>query len=172
VLLSWATASETNNAGFEIQRRSKNNDGDWEALGFVDGYGTIELPQSYQYRVEALDPGGHLFRLKQIDFDGTFEYHPEVEVIVEMVERFVVEPAYPNPFNPQAQFRFAVQRQQQVEVALYDMLGRRVKLLYAGSPPLGQDAGGADRRERPTQRDVSGARGWKDVCANADGDTA
>ena len=106
--------------------------------GFVEGYGTIERPQSYAYRVEDLAPGRHVFRLKQIDFDGTFEYHAEVEVIVEMVERFVVEPVYPNPFNPQAQFRFAVQRSQQVRVDLYDMLGRRVKTLYEGAPSVGQ----------------------------------
>ncbi len=77
-------------------------------------------------------------RLKQIDFDGTFEYHAEVEIVVEMVERFVVEPVYPNPFNPQAQFRFAVNRSQAVRVDLYDMLGRRVTVLYEGAPLAGQ----------------------------------
>ena len=107
-------------------------------LGWVEGYGTIELPQSYAYRVEALDPGRYVFRLKQIDFDGTFEYHPEVEVVVEMVERFLVEAAYPNPFNPEAHFRFAVRQAQQVRVELYDMLGRRVKVLYVGEAPAGQ----------------------------------
>ncbi len=55
-----------------------------------------------------------------------------------MVERFLVEPVYPNPFNPQAQFRFAVKRSQQVRVDLYDMLGRRVKVLYEGEPSGGQ----------------------------------
>ncbi len=138
VLLSWNTASETNNAGFEIQRLSSNGDEDWTVLGWVEGYGTIERPQSYTYRVEALDPGRHVFRLKQIDFDGTFEYHPEVEVVVEMVERFLVEPVYPNPFNPETQFRFAVWQTQPVRVDLYDMLGRRVKVVYEGVPVAGQ----------------------------------
>ena len=139
-LLTWKTASETNNAGFEIQRISKNDGASplWQALGFVDGHGTTELPQSYAYRVEALEPGRHVFRLKQIDFDGTFEYHPEVEVVVEMTERFFVEPAYPNPFNPQARLRFAVQRAQAVEVGLFDLLGRRVAVLYTGMASAGQ----------------------------------
>jgi len=150
VLLSWATASETNNAGFEIQSRNSTRaqatddskfeirNSDWTVLGWVEGYGTIERPQSYTYRVVDLAPGSHVFRLKQIDFDGTFEYHPEVEVVVGMVERFLVEAAYPNPFNPEAQFRFAVRQAQQVRVELYDMLGRRVKVLYAGEAPAGQ----------------------------------
>ena len=137
-LLTWQTASETNNAGFEIQRRSKNEDGAWEVLDFVEGYGTTEFAQRYDYRVEDLEPGRHRFRLKQIDFDGTFEYHGAVEVVVEMAERFVMEAAYPNPFNPEAQFRFAVSRQQAVQVALYDMLGRQAKVLYAGVASPGQ----------------------------------
>ena len=55
-----------------------------------------------------------------------------------MIERFVVEPVYPNPFNPLAQFRFAVQRSQQVRVDLYDVLGRQVRVLYEGTPQAGQ----------------------------------
>ena len=141
VELHWQTASETNNAGFEIQSRISNlefQNFDWDVLAFVEGYGTTERPQAYHYRIENLEPGRHFFRLKQIDFDGTFEYHPEVEVIVEMVERFIVEPVYPNPFNPLAQFRFAVQRSQQVRVDLYDVLGRQVRVLYEGTPQAGQ----------------------------------
>ena len=142
VLLAWETASETNNAGFEVQHRSGTATTDdhtaWDVLGWVDGHGTTELAQQYHYRVQDLEPGRHRFRLKQIDFDGTFEYHAEVEVLVEMVERFVIEPVYPNPFNPEAQFRFAVQRSQAVRVALYDLLGRQVKVLYDGVAASGQ----------------------------------
>ena len=139
VLLTWKTASETNNAGFEVQHRYIDDATSiFEAMTFVEGHGTTEQPQSYSYRVDDLAPGRHAFRLKQIDFDGAFEYSPEVEVIVEMVERFVIEPAYPNPFNPEAQFRFAVQREQVVRVDLYDVLGRHMKVLYEGQPSAGQ----------------------------------
>ena len=138
-LLTWETASETNNAGFDVQHRYVDDaTAAFEAITFVEGHGTTEQPQTYSYRIDDLAPGRHAFRLKQIDFDGTFEYSPELEVIVEMVERFVIEPAYPNPFNSGTQFRFAVQREQQVRVDLYDMLGRRVKVLYEGQPPAGQ----------------------------------
>ena len=140
VMLNWETASETNNAGFEIQKISKNDGAlpRWEILDFVEGHGTTLVPQQYRHRVEDLAPGRHRFRLKQIDYDGTFEYSPEVEVAVEMMERFVVEPAYPNPFNHEAAFRFAVRQSQQVEVVLYDVWGRSVKALYAGRAAAGQ----------------------------------
>ena len=135
--LTWETASETNNAGFFVEMDAGST-GSFKELAFVEGRGTTEFAQSYAYRVEDLAPGRHGFRLKQIDFDGTFAYHPEVEVVVEMAERFVVEPVYPNPFNPQAQFRFAVQRAQPVRVELYDLLGRRAKVLYKGVAVAGQ----------------------------------
>ena len=144
VLLSWATASETINAGFEIQWHSKNAGADqqmaqeWQLAGWVNGHGTTERPRSYTYRVTGLAPGRHVFSLKQINFDDTFAYSPEVEAVVKMVDRFLIEPVYPNPFNPQAQFRFAVHRSQAVRVDLYDLLGRRVKVLYEGEPSGGQ----------------------------------
>ncbi len=133
VLLDWQTASETNNAGFEIQHRSDHHT-HWLVLGFVEGHGTSLIARRYRYRSADLEPGSHRFRLKQIDYDGSFTFSPEVEVFVELAEVFLVEPAYPNPFNAQTWLRFAVRRSQKVQVALYDVLGRRVRVLYAGKP--------------------------------------
>lgn len=139
ILLIWETASETNNAGFEVQHRhlGGGNTERFSNLAFLEGHGTTLEPQFYSYHIAELEFGTHAFRLKQIDFDGTFEYSPVVEVVVEMAERFVVKAVYPNPFNGQAQVRFAVQRQQRVRVELYDMLGRRVQILYDGEPSAG-----------------------------------
>ena len=134
VVLTWATASETNNAGFEVQRRDARDDlaaGDWAVLAFVEGSGSTLEAQSYRHRIEALVPGRHVFRLKQIDFDGAFEYSPEVEVFVELPEAYLLTPPYPNPFNPEARFSLMVKRRQQVVVSVYDALGRRVQVLYA-----------------------------------------
>ncbi len=136
VLLRWETASETNNAGFEIQSKSGEPDlenGEWEGLDFVEGYGTTLETKTYQYRVEDLDPGRYTFRLKQIDYDGTFEYHPEVEVLIEVPAGYYLSAAYPNPFNPQAQFRLSVARRQQVLVEVYNALGQRVAHLFEGT---------------------------------------
>ncbi len=132
VLLRWETASETNNAGFEVQRYSEGGEGAWQVLGWVDGHGTTLEAQRYDYRIDALPAGAHRFRLKQIDYDGTFAYSPEVEVAVGLPTAYRLSPAYPNPFNPETAFSLSVARAQRVEVAVYDLMGRRVALLHDG----------------------------------------
>ena len=135
VSLRWATASETNNAGFEVQMDAGSG---FQALGFVDGHGTTTEAQTYSYAVRDLDPGTYLFRLKQIDFDGAFEYHGDLEVSVETPDQYVLMPAYPNPFNPEATVRFAVRDSAPVTLTLHDALGRQVTTLYSGTPEANQ----------------------------------
>ena len=137
VLLRWETASEVNNAGFEIQHRRAVEPLPatflpWETLAFVEGSGTTAVPQSYRYRVEDLLPGRHRLRLKQLDFDGAFEYSPEVELAIALPEACLFTAAYPNPFNPQTQLSLMVKRAQHVTVSVYDLLGRQVAVLFAG----------------------------------------
>ncbi len=129
VVLDWATASETNNAGFEVQHKIGEV---FLALDFVEGYGSTLEAQTYSYRVDDLEPGRHTFRLKQIDFDGAFEFHPEVEVLIGVPDAYVMDPVYPNPFNPQTSLRFAVGAEQPVTVTLYNTLGRAVQTVFAG----------------------------------------
>ncbi len=130
VTLAWETASETNNAGFEVQMRQGEG---WATLGFVEGHGTTTEAQAYSYTAEGLGVGTHTFRLKQIDFDGAFEYSGEVEATVEVVGTHLLSNAYPNPFNPQAQFSLAVARDQHVTAELFNMLGQRVATLFDGT---------------------------------------
>ena len=129
IVLQWQTASETNNAGFEVQQRVGER---FEQVAFVEGHGTTAEARAYQHRVEALEAGRYVFRLRQVDFDGAFAYSPEVEVVVEVPEGYQLSSVYPNPFNPRAQFTLALSKAQQVEVAVYDVLGRRVALLHRG----------------------------------------
>ncbi|NBC18938.1 MAG: T9SS type A sorting domain-containing protein [Bacteroidetes bacterium] len=136
VQLRWATASETNNAGFEVQMHAAAPEADggaaWQPQGWVDGWGTTAEPQQYAYRVDGVAPGTHRFRLKQVDFDGTFAYSPEVEVTIGLDAAYRLTAPYPNPFNPEARFSLMVRRAQHVEVAVYDALGRRVRVLHDG----------------------------------------
>ena len=100
VQLSWATATETNNSGFEILRKAQN-DQTWGTIGFVPGFGTTTEPKSYSFTDEDVTTGIYKYRLKQIDFDGTFEYSNEIEVSVDFTPKeFVLYQNYPNPFNP------------------------------------------------------------------------
>jgi hypothetical protein len=133
VLLTWSTASETNNSGFDVEIR---RDAElFDRLGFVEGRGTTTNAQTYSYRVTDLDPGSYFFRLKQIDFDGAFDYSPVVEATVEVPGNFVLEDAYPNPFNPSTTVRFAVATEKQVRLNLYDAGGKLVRTLYDGLAP-------------------------------------
>ena len=129
IVLSWRTLSETNNAGFEIQHRVEEH---FETVGFVEGMGTRVEPQDYQFTVEPLPPGRHVFRLKQIDFDGAFQYSPEFSAVISVEGAFQLGAIYPNPFNPQARFSLTLTREQHVSIEVYDVLGRSVQVLHEG----------------------------------------
>jgi hypothetical protein len=139
VRLTWTTASETNNAGFFVEHRAAG--AAWDALGFVAGAGTTAEAHTYAYRVEALAPGRHHFRLRQVDFDGTAVYSETVAVEVAVPGAFALSAAYPNPLRDRAAVTLSVAVSQRVTVALFDVLGRRLRLLFEG--PM---APGAARR--------------------------
>ncbi len=128
----WVTSSETNNSGFEVQMLP-DGQSEYQAMAFVEGHGTTTEVQHYTYSVIGLNSGTHMFRLKQIDFDGRFEYSQEIEVSVGVPGTHVLEAAYPNPFNPEATFRFGVNTQQNVRAELVDVLGRVVSNLFEGN---------------------------------------
>ncbi len=130
ILLDWATATEDNNSGFDIEHSAYGEE--FVSLAFVDGYGSTTESQNYSFETSQLSPGSHRFRLKQIDFDGKSEYHEIVEVDVSLPGAFVLEPVYPNPFNPTASFNFFVGMKQNVEVSLYNSVGQKVAELFSG----------------------------------------
>ena len=129
IILHWTTSSETNNAGFEVQIQ---NGATWEALGFVDGHGTTTEAQTYSYTV--VDPGfgTYTFRLKQIDFDGEFEYSGEFGVTLGLSVPLLLRPPIPNPSSGQVLIYFAVDEDQQVDISIYDLLGNLVATLFGG----------------------------------------
>ena len=129
VSLAWETASETNNAGFDVEQLLR---GEYQNIGFVQGFGTTNEPQSYSFRVEQLPVGEHSFRLKQIDFDGTVSYSAPVSVSVLSPSGLALSAAYPNPFNPRTNIELTVAQTQQVKVQAYNAQGQQVGLLYDG----------------------------------------
>ena len=131
VVLEWATASETNNAGFDVQVRRPGADA-FETVAFVDGHGTTTEARSYAFRVGGLQAGTHRFRLRQVDLDGQATLTSEVEAAVEIAQPFALSAARPNPFAQATRFELAVQQQQDVRVAVYDVLGREVVRLHDG----------------------------------------
>jgi hypothetical protein len=127
VVLQWQTASETNNAGFDVEHGDGNEH--WRQLGFVEGAGTTTEPQRYTYRISDLASGTHLFRLKQIDLDGAFTYSPEVEITVGSPARLALDGAAPNPVADQAAIRYELPQAVAVRLAVFDALGREVAVL-------------------------------------------
>ena len=126
VVLSWFTATETNNSGFEVQRKAGDK---FESVAFVDGKGTTTEVQNYLFRDEDLLAGSYIYRLKQIDYDGTFAYSHEVEVEINQPSVFVLNQNYPNPFNPSTNIKYSVPTAGFVTLKVYDLLGREVSTL-------------------------------------------
>jgi len=129
--LLWSTATETNNSGFQVQMKTQYEN-DWSELGFVEGHGSILERQDYSFYVGDLEAGVYKFRLKQIDFDGAFEIHPEIEVQVDLPNTHSLSSAYPNPFNPSTSFSLIVKSQQKVKIDLLNALGQIQATIYDG----------------------------------------
>lgn len=72
VLLAWRTSSETNNAGFYIEKST--NAVSWLDIGFVDGKGTVSGLKSYGFLDNHPAQGVSYYRLRQVDYDGSIEY--------------------------------------------------------------------------------------------------
>ncbi len=130
VVLNWQTATETNNRMFEVERKSDN--GTYATVGFVRGSGTTTDPKAYSFVDQNVNNGNYTYRLKQLDFNGRFEYSNEVEVSVTGPKTFNLAQNYPNPFNPTTTISFTVPQSGKVKLAVYNLLGQEVAVLVNG----------------------------------------
>ncbi len=136
VLLSWSTAAETNNYGFEIFRKALDKS-EWEKAGFVEGYGTTLKIQHYNYNDTICKPGKYLYKLRQIDFNGTYEYSGIIEVEVPYEIEFSLSQNYPNPFNPETEIGYELPQRTRVQIRVYDILGNEIETLVNEEKPAG-----------------------------------
>jgi len=139
VTLDWQTATETNNQGFQIERRKTQDERNevWNSIGFVNGNGTTTEPQSYSFVDENIQTGKYQYRLKQIDFDGSFEYSNVIEVEIIAPLKFSLEQNYPNPFNPVTSIHYAISSMQFVTLNVFDVLGKEIATLVNEEKPAG-----------------------------------
>ncbi|WP_337871971.1 S8 family serine peptidase [Ignavibacterium sp.] len=149
VIIQWQTATETNNQGFELQRRLNGTES-WTVAGYVSGKGTTTERQDYQYIDKQLKAGRYIYRLKQIDLDGTIEYSQEIEVEVAVPDEYVLYQNYPNPFNPATTIEFSLPEKSEVVLSIYNSLGEKVREIVNGSMEAGYQRVVFDARELPS----------------------
>ena len=140
--LIWSTATETNNSGFEILRSAQNEKQEWEKFGFVPGHGTTTETQHYSFTDNDVMRGKYQYKLKQIDYDGSFEYSQIVEVEIPLVNEFSLSQNYPNPFNPATRMQYTIPEavrgeRQVVTLKVYNIVGREVATLVNEEKPIG-----------------------------------
>ncbi|MBL8007233.1 MAG: T9SS type A sorting domain-containing protein [Ignavibacteria bacterium] len=128
VQLNWITSSEINNYGFDVERSNINSQ--WSGIGFIKGHGNSNTKQNYSFADRNLSPGKYNYRLKQIDFNGNFEYYNLSNVVViDLPEKFTLSQNYPNPFNPVTNVEFGISKLGFVSLKVYDMLGKETATL-------------------------------------------
>jgi len=136
VTLNWSTAKETNNSGFDIERKLTTAN-EWSKVGNVTGNGTTNETHNYTYS-ERVGTGNYNYRLKQVDFNGNFEYfNLSSEVNVGVPDKFDMSQNYPNPFNPSTKINYDIPVDGKVTIALYDISGREVAKLVNEVKPAG-----------------------------------
>jgi len=138
VTLKWHTATETNCAGFEVERRQLAV-GDWQKIAFVTGAGTSATPKPYAFEDSNVGTGRYVYRLKQVDSDGRYEYFGNVEIEIDALpQSLVLSDNYPNPFNPSTNLEFRVRSSDQTKLVVCDMLGRELSVLFDGIAEAGR----------------------------------
>jgi len=135
VVLNWSTATETNNHLFEIERKAETSE--YITIGYVEGAGTTTEPQNYGYTDNKVETGTYTYRLKQVDFDGTFTYSNEVEVDVTAPLSFNLDQNYPNPFNPTTNISYSIPEAGNIILAVYNTVGEKVAVLVNGYSEAG-----------------------------------
>ncbi|MCY4673596.1 MAG: T9SS type A sorting domain-containing protein [Bacteroidetes bacterium] len=99
--------------------------------------GNSEAQTTFTYTVEDLDPGQYSFQIRQVTANGAYRVTGPVTAEL-YAEGLVTEKAYPNPFSTEAVLQFTSGTYGSVDIALYDLLGRRIQTLFSGTPPLHQ----------------------------------
>jgi hypothetical protein len=134
--LRWSTATELNNIGFEIQRKSAEMA--WSVVTFVKGAGTCNIPKEYSFVDYLAATGEYTYRLKQCDNNGSFKYSAETHVSIAVPKVLSLSENYPNPFNPTTNIEFTFPQQGRASLAVYNTLGQQVAVLFNNDVEAGK----------------------------------
>ena len=102
----------------------------WSKAGYVEGSGTVNEPRYYTFTDKNLQTGNYKYRLKQVDFNGNFDYFElEGSVIIGIPDKFSLSQNYPNPFNPVTNLEFGIPELGLESIKVYDAVGSEVETL-------------------------------------------
>jgi hypothetical protein len=127
VELRWRTATETNNSYFAVERSSDNSI--FTQITMIPGAGTTLEQKEYAFIDKDVNAGNYYYRLKQVDYDGSFSYSNIVNVNSELPSSFKLEQNYPNPFNPATTISYQLPENGFVSLQVYDPVGNCVASL-------------------------------------------
>jgi hypothetical protein len=130
--LDWTTATEINNHGFYVERRTKNTDSDWKDVAFAAGAGTSNTPKAYNHvDNDVVSNVTYQYRLRQEDRDGSVTYSAIREGRLMGASTGVIanklEQNTPNPFSASTQIGFTVAQSGNVAIEIYDIYGTAVR---------------------------------------------
>jgi len=130
VKLEWTTGVELNNSGFDIERQILSGTEGWFKIAFIQGNGTTNEPRSYSYVDKKLQTNTYKYRLKQIDYNGSFEYFDlNSEVIIGKPVETGITQNYPNPSNPRSKIEYQIASASKVSIIVYNIKGQEVAVL-------------------------------------------
>ncbi|HEY3249698.1 MAG TPA: T9SS type A sorting domain-containing protein [Ignavibacteria bacterium] len=129
VSLNWVTEFEMNNSGFRIERMD-TKENIWKEIWFIAGHGTTNQSHQYSFEDKKLSTGTYKYRLKQLDYNGNFEYFAlKGDVLIETPGEFSISQNYPNPSNPKSKIDFELPFKGKISIIVYDILGKEVFIL-------------------------------------------
>lgn len=135
VNLKWITATEVNNVGFDIERKSDTTN--WKKIGYVPGKGNSNNSIEYSFNDRNIISNKFTYRLRQIDKDGKSIYSKTVEIVVPSPDRYELFPNYPNPFNPSTTINYSLAISGNTKLSVYNSLGSKVATILDEYKPAG-----------------------------------
>lgn len=152
MVLTWRTASETDNAGFAVERRvsdasapgaRQGGSETWTEVGYVESTasgGTTSKPQRYRFTDAEVpfEAEKLTYRLRQKHLDGTTTLSDETTLRLGTPSETKLHTPFPNPARGQATLRYQIPEPQTIQIAVFDVLGRRVRSLASGHAQAGR----------------------------------
>lgn len=136
VMLRWQTGFEINNSGFDVERKTTNTR--WTKTGFVTGGGSVNEIRNYNFEDKNLFSGNYYYRLKQVDYNGNYEYfNLSSEVVIGIPLKFALSQNYPNPFNPSTKINYDLPFDSKVSIKIFDLTGREISSIVNQVQPAG-----------------------------------